>query len=184
MPDHRPARHCRQSRWLSRRDFFGTSRRSPYTIAQRKARSTSPRRRFEPARALVATRTGPGGALRRYRRATGLWRRSREAPRSRASLLRVASPREKTSKMPSACIARMATAPRMDCRNLERSACRAGPSSRLGPGILHSTRGSRRCAPTLVPRRKYHLRSITDNRRTSPSSLTSPLHPSPTPDAP
>ena len=96
MPDHRPARHCRQSRWLSRRDFFGTSRRSPYTIAQRKARSTSPRRRFEPARALVATQTGPGGALRRYRRATGLWRRSREAPRSRASLLRIASPREKT----------------------------------------------------------------------------------------
>lgn len=54
--------------------FFGSSRRGPYTIAQRKARSSSPRRRCEPARALVATRTGPGGAFVGHRRATGLRR--------------------------------------------------------------------------------------------------------------
>lgn len=57
-----------------RATFFGSSRRGPYTIAQRKARSSSPRRRCEPARALVATRTGPGGAFVGHRRATGLRR--------------------------------------------------------------------------------------------------------------
>ena len=65
---------------------------------------------------------------------------------------------------------------RLAARDPPRGSVRASFIRFVGPG------GARQ--PSCHAENIYRLRSITDNRRTSPSSLTSPLHPSPTPDAP